>query len=47
MIEVNMICERCGFRFRAKIFEPGEAERKEAPKAPVRCPECGGPVRRA
>jgi DNA-directed RNA polymerase subunit RPC12/RpoP len=46
MIDATFVCESCGNRFRAKIFEPGEAEKKRAPQAPVRCPECGGPVRR-
>lgn len=45
MREVTLVCQRCGNKFRIKIFEPGEAEKKQAPSAPVRCPECGGPVR--
>lgn len=46
MIEATFACERCGKRFRTRVFEPGEAEDKRVPSAPLRCPECGGPVRR-
>jgi DNA-directed RNA polymerase subunit RPC12/RpoP len=47
VIEVVFLCVSCGNRFRTKVFEPGEAEKKQAPKTPVRCPECGGPARPA
>ncbi len=42
MIEVTLICHNCGSKFRVKVFEPDEAEKKGAPKSPIRCPECGG-----
>jgi len=46
MKKIKYKCKRCGNTFVAEIFEPGEAEAKRVPAAPVRCPECGGPVER-
>lgn len=45
MKEALVECVRCGLRFVAKVFEPGEAERKKIPGFPIRCKECGGEVR--
>lgn len=47
MKDALLVCERCGHRFVARVFEPGEAEAKEIPHYPVRCERCRGPVRRA
>jgi hypothetical protein len=33
-------CRRCGCKFEAEVFEPGEAESKRVPLGPVRCPDC-------
>lgn len=46
MKEAVLECRRCGHRFVAKVFEPGEAEAKRIPQYPVRCEKCGGPVQR-
>ncbi len=42
----RFICKKCGNKFQMEVFEPGEAEEKQRPTQPVRCPECGGPVER-
>jgi len=41
MREVRFICRKCGERFTKNILEEGEAEDKELPYGPVRCPKCG------
>jgi len=41
MITVQFICKNCGEKFKAQIFEKGEAEEKIIRTAPVRCPNCG------
>jgi transposase-like protein len=46
MKKIKYKCRRCGNTFVAEVFEPGEAEAKRVPAAPVCCPECGGPVER-
>ena len=46
MTEVLLECKRCGHRFLAKVFEPGEVEQKQIPHYPVRCERCKGEVRR-
>lgn len=46
MKKAKFKCKRCGNTFVTEIFEPGEAEEKRKPTAPVRCPECGAPVER-
>jgi len=38
MIEVEFICRNCGAKFKARIYEKGEAQEKRAPTGPVRCP---------
>lgn len=45
MKEALLECTQCRHRFVAKIFEPGEAERKGIPHYPVRCERCNGLVR--
>jgi hypothetical protein len=47
MKKVKFKCKRCRNTFIVEIFEPGEAEEKRRPVAPVCCPECRGPVERA
>jgi len=33
-------CKRCGYEFEKEVFEPGEAEEKQASSSPVICPKC-------
>lgn len=40
MIEVTFICSKCGQKFKAIIFEKGEAEEKRVQGSQVRCPKC-------
>jgi DNA-directed RNA polymerase subunit RPC12/RpoP len=40
MIEVEFFCRKCGQRFKARIFEKGEAEATRRPSGPVKCPNC-------
>jgi DNA-directed RNA polymerase subunit RPC12/RpoP len=47
MIKRRFVCDRCGRAFEVQVFEPGEAEEKKVPTQPVRCPQCGGSVRKA
>jgi len=46
MIDALLECLRCRHQFVAKVFEPGEAERKRIPHYPLRCEKCGGDVKR-
>jgi DNA-directed RNA polymerase subunit RPC12/RpoP len=40
MRKVRFICRKCGNKFEALIFEPGESEEKKIPSGPVKCPKC-------
>jgi len=33
-------CLNCGHRFKAEVFEKGEAEAKQLPAGPIHCPRC-------
>lgn len=46
MKKAKFKCKRCGNRFEASIFEPGEAEVTKRLSSPICCPECSGPVER-
>lgn len=45
MKEALLECLKCGHRFVAKIFEPGEAQQKGIPGFPIKCERCWGDVR--
>ena len=40
MITKKYQCLNCGHRFKAEVFEDGEAARKKVPTQSVRCPDC-------
>ena len=41
----RFVCPRCEKSFVVEVLEPGEAQEKKVGPVPVRCPDCGGPVR--
>ena len=47
MIKKRFICKKCNHVFEVDLYEEGEAEEKNEPTSPVRCPRCRGPVERA
>ena len=40
MVVKRYQCLNCGHRFESEVFEKGEAEAKNIPTQPVRCPKC-------
>ena len=46
MREIRFECEQCGHRFSVDVLDEDEARRRNVPRVPVRCPECGGAARR-
>jgi DNA-directed RNA polymerase subunit RPC12/RpoP len=46
MIKRKFVCKKCRREFVIEVYEEGEAEEKNVPTSPVRCPYCGGSVER-
>ncbi len=44
MKKIRLICKKCGYKFEAEVFEPGEAKEKRLPSSSIHCPKCGGEV---
>jgi DNA-directed RNA polymerase subunit RPC12/RpoP len=47
MVKKEFICDKCERSFKIEVYEKGEAEEIQVRTSPVRCPQCGGPVRPA
>lgn len=45
MKEALVECVSCGHRFVVKVFERGEAEKKQILGYPIRCESCKGEVK--